>query len=139
MRREIRRREDRENEINMNIAPFIDVMLVLLIAFMIPNQTMFGSVELELPPANAQVAMLEKDPIKVLVDRYGNININNKSTPTNELINTVNELSLKDMNIKIYVMADRRNTYERVMDIVGRLNSAGFRDVVLISDLYNRL
>lgn len=137
--RRIVKKIDRDSEVNMNIAPFIDVVFVLLIVFMIPSQTMFGNIELELPPANAKIAVLEKDPLKVMLDRYGNLNINNKSIKTNELIDVANELSLKDKSIKIYVIADKRNSYERVMNIVGMLNDAGFKDVVLISDLYNRL
>ena len=138
MRRIVKKR-DFEEEVNVNITPFIDIIFAVLVVFMVPSQIMFGNVELELPPANAKIAVLEKDPVKILVGRDGNITINNKSIKTDELAKVVEEESLKDKKIKVYVMADRRNSYERIMNIVGILNDAGFEDVVLISDLYNRL
>ena len=138
MRRIIRKRYSDE-EINLNIAPFIDIVLSVLIVFMIPSQTLFGNIRLELPPADAKVAVLEKDPIKILVGKNGDIIIDDKIIATKDLIDAVDTISLKNKMIKIYVIGDKRNTYERVIDIVGRLNKAGFKDVVLISDLYNRL
>lgn len=138
MRRIVKKRYSDE-EINLNIAPFIDIVLSVLIIFMVPSQTLFGNIKLELPPANARIAVLEKDPIKVLIDRNGSITIDNKAVAIKDLVNAVNEISLKDKKTKIYVMGDKKNTYEKIIDIVGRLNEAGFTDVVLISDLHNRL
>lgn len=137
--RRIVKKTDSDNEININITPFIDVVFCVLIVFMVSSQTMFGEVVLELPPANAKIVVLEKDPVKVLIDRDGNININKKSIRTIDLITTVDDISLKDKNNKIYVIADKRNTYERVIQVVGMLNDAGFKDVTLISDLHDRL
>lgn len=138
MRRIIKKRYN-EEEINLNITPFIDIVLSVLIVFMIPSQTLFGNIKLELPPANARIAVLEKDPVKVLITKDGNITIDGQQVSTNNLVNLVNEITLKNKNSKIYVIGDKRNTYERIMEIVGLLNDAGYMDVVLISDLYNRL
>lgn len=138
MRRVIKKRYSDE-EINLNITPFIDIVLSILIVFMVPSQTLFGNIKLELPPADAKIAVLEKDPVKVLITKDGNITIDNKQIYTNDLVDTVDKITFKDKKHKIYVIGDKRNSYERVMEIVGILNKANYRDVVLISDLYNRL
>ena len=138
MRRIIKKSRDLE-EVGVNMTPFIDIIFSLLIAFMFSNQSIFGNIDIELPPANAQIVVLEKDPVKILVQKDGSIIINNKSTKFSDLVNVVNKATLKDKNNKIYVMADRRSSYGTVLSVVGKLNENGFKDVVLISDAHNRL
>ena len=138
MRRIIKKSRDLE-EVGVNMTPFIDIIFSLLITFMFSNQSIFGNIDIELPPANAQIVVLEKDPVKILVQRDGSITINNKSTKFSDLVNVVNKATLKDKNNKIYVMADRRSNYGTVLSVVGKLNENGFKDVVLISDAHNRL
>ena len=138
MRRIIKKSRDLE-EVGVNMTPFIDIIFSLLIAFMFSNQSVFGNIDIELPPANAEIVVLEKDPVKILVQKDGSITINNKSTKFSDLVNVVNKATLKDKNNKIYVMADRRSNYGTVLSVVGKLNENGFKDVVLISDAHNRL
>lgn len=138
MRRIIKKNRDLD-EVGVNMTPFIDIIFSLLIAFMFSNQSIFGNIDIELPPANAQIVVLEKDPVKILVQRDGSITINNKSTKFSDLVNVVNKATLKDKNNKIYIMADRRSNYGTVLSVVGKLNENGFKDVVLISDAHNRL
>ena len=138
MRRIIKKSRDLE-EVGVNMTPFIDIIFSLLIAFMFSNQSIFGNIDIELPPANAEIVVLEKDPVKILVQKDGSITINNKSTKFSDLVNVVNKATLKDKNNKIYIMADRRSNYGTVLSVVGKLNENGFKDVVLISDAYNRL
>lgn len=138
MRRIIKKNTDLE-EVNVNMTPFIDIIFSILVAFMVPNQALFGNIYIELPPANAKITVLEKDPIKVVLKKDGSVFVNNKAIHINDLIKVVDKVSLKDKNIKIYVMADRRNNYGNVLSIVGKLNDSGFKDVILISDAYDRL
>lgn len=133
------RRFDNGEEVNINIVPLIDILFSIMITFMIPTQSLFGSLGIELPSADAKIVVLKKDPIKVLINKDGDIIIDGQEVKMKNLSKKINELSLKDKNIKIYVMADKRNNYGRVLDITGKLNKDGFNDVVLISDLYNRL
>lgn len=137
--RRIYKSQTSEEEVNVNIIPLIDVLFSILIAFMIPTQSLFGGLDIEIPTADAKIVVLEKEPIKVFIDKNGNIIINEIEIKFKDLAKRVEELSLKDRNIKIYVLADKINSYGRVLDVVGRLNKYGYNDVVLISDLYNRL
>ena len=113
MRRIIKKRYSDE-EINLNITPFIDIVLSILIVFMVPSQTLFGNIKLELPPADAKIAVLEKDPVKVLITKDGNITIDDKQVFTKDLADTVDKITFKDKKHKIYVIGDKRNSYERV-------------------------
>ena len=124
---------------NLNLAPFVDILFSILIVFMIPNQSLFGGMKLELPSADAEVVVLEKDPIKVFIDSNSNIAVNDDIVEYSRLISKINEVSLKDKDIKIYVMADKANNYGFILNIVGKLKSGGFKDVVLITDLYGRI
>ena len=138
MRRIVKRGRDLE-EVGVNMTPFIDVIFSLLIAFMFSNQSIFGNIDIELPPANAQIVVLEKDPVKIFLQKDGSITVNNKSAKFSDLISIVNKATLKDKNSKIYIMADKRSNYGAVLGVVGKLNENGFKDVVLISDAHNRL
>ena len=124
---------------NLNLAPFVDILFSILIVFMVPSQAIFGGMKLELPSADAEVIVLEKDPIKIYIDSNSNVAVNEDFIEYNKLISKVNEVSFKDKNIKIYVIADKANNYGFILNIVGKLKSNGFKDVVLITDLYNRI
>jgi biopolymer transport protein TolR len=127
------------SEININIIPLISILFLLLVIYMVMYQSFLGGLGIELPSAKAKIVLLPKDPIKVVIDADGSIMLNNREIKSKELVDEVNKLSLKNKNIKIYVMADRRNEYGKILDVVGRLNANDFKDVVLISDTLNRL
>lgn len=139
MSRKYRKIEQIE-DLNINLAPFIDILFVLLIAFMVPTQFLFGGLEVELPSATAKIVVLKKDPIKIFVGKDNRISINGDfDIKINNLCVKINELSLKDKNIKIYVMADKNTKYGDIIKIVGMLKDDNFRNVTLITDIHNRL
>ncbi|MDR1498759.1 MAG: biopolymer transporter ExbD [Rickettsiales bacterium] len=139
MRRHFRRVVRNDDSVNVNVVPMIDIIFSVLMAFMVPSQSLFGGLNVELPTAKAKIVVLKKDPIKIFINRNGNIIIDKLEVRSGDLVSKVNELSLKDKNIKIYVMADKRNSYGAVLDVVSRLNTDNFKDVVLISDIHGRL
>ena len=99
----------------------------------------FGRVNIELPPVNAKIAVLERDPVKVIIQQNGNIYVNDKDINGSSLIASVDEASLKNRNIKVYVMADKKNNYGDILSVLKKLSDSGYVDVVLISDAQNRL
>lgn len=128
-----------EKDVYINLSSFIDILFVLLIAFMIPSHLIFGNIELSLPTAEAEIVILAKDPIKISIDKNSNIFVNEEQINLNNLVFKTNEVSLKNKNIKIYVIADKNNNYGFILNIVNLLNKTGYRDVVLITDLYGRI
>lgn len=139
MRRIIRQKERNKDDLNINITPFIDIIFCVLVAFMVPNQNPFGRVNIELPPVNAKIAVLERDPVKVIIQQNRNIYVNDKDINGSSLIASVDEASLKNRNIKVYVMADKKNNYGDILSVLKKLSDSGYVDVVLISDAQNRL
>ncbi len=128
-----------EYNTDLNLAPFIDTLLVLLIVFMISSQEVFNGSKLNLPSATAKIVVLKKDPIKIFVLSDGKININNQIIDYKDIVKIVDDLSLKDKYIKIYVMADKDSKYGQVLNVVGKLNENNFKNVTLITDIHNRI
>ena len=128
-----------EYNTDLNLAPFIDTLLVLLIVFMISSQEVFNGLKLNLPSAIAKIVVLKKDPIKIFVLSDGKININNQIIDYKDIVKIVDDLSLKDKYIKIYVMADKDSKYGQVLNVVGKLNENNFKNVTLITDIHNRI
>lgn len=125
---------------DINLTSMIDILFVLLIAFMIPTNFIFGELKLNLPSATAKIITLKKDPIKVYILKDGRINVNNHENVDYEnMVAVVDELSLKDKYIKIYVMADKDSKYGQVLNVVGKLNENNFKNVTLITDIHNRI
>ena len=128
-----------EYNTDLNLAPFIDTLLVLLIVFMIPSQQVFNGLKLNLPSAAAKIVVLKKDPIKIFILNDDKININNQIIEYKDIVKIVDDLSLKDKYIKIYVMADKDSKYGQVLNVVGKLNENNFKNVTLITDIHNRI
>ena len=128
-----------EYNTDLNLAPFIDTLLVLLIVFMISSQEVFNGLKLNLPSATAKIVVLKKDPIKIFILNDGKININNQIIEYKDIVKIVDDLSLKDKYIKIYVMADKDSKYGQVLNVVGKLNENNFKNVTLITDIHNRI
>ncbi|MDP3935864.1 MAG: protein TolR [Alphaproteobacteria bacterium] len=118
------------NEINMT--PFIDIMLVLLIIFMITAPLLTVGVEVDLPETQAGTMNEDTAPLVVSIDKNGNIFIMEIATVIKALIPRLQAITKNNMETIIYVQADRTVPYGRLMDVMGRLNKAGFKKVGLI-------
>lgn len=134
------RRPQRMETADMNLAPFVDVLFVLLIAFMIPSQFLFSGLDLVIPTADTELVAVTKDPIKILVDRENRLNINGEfRIDADTLVTKISELTLKDRDIKIYVIADENAKYGKVIEVVDRLTRNNFKNVTLLTDVHNML
>ena len=132
MRRRIKKRQAIEN---INMTPFVDILFVLLIVFMIPNQIMFGGVEITLPRGDAETVVVKQDPVRLFVKNNGELYLGEEEVKFNNLIKRIKELSFSDKTTKIYLLADEKNSYGRVIQIVGMLNKNGFTEVILVTDM----
>lgn len=128
-----------QKDVNINLTTFIDILFVLLITFMLPSQMLFGNVKINLPTADAEIVVLKKDPVKVMIDENANIFVNEEHIKNDNLIQKIDELTFKDVEAKIYVMADKANNYGEILNVVGKINNAGYIDVMLITDIHNRI
>ena len=120
----------------MNVTPFVDVMLVLLIIFMIAAPLSTVTVPVELPPATAKPADVQKprDPIFVSLEKNGALYLMDAETPLGELPARLREKTAGDVNERIYLRADQSLPYRRVMQVMNVLQDAGFYRVGLVAE-----
>ena len=119
----------------INVTPFVDVMLVLLIIFMVAAPLLTVGVPLELPKTAAQaVATEQEEPLTISVQDDGSISIQNTPVAEGELIDRLRAIATERTSDKLFLRADGRIPYERVVQVMGALNSAGFTNITLVTD-----
>lgn len=133
-RRRSRRRSQPMAEIN--VTPFVDVMLVLLIIFMVAAPLLTVGVPVELPKTAATPLPGEQEePLAVTIAADGALSIMNSPVAPEELINKLRAVAVERDSQRIYLRADGALPYEIVVQVMGALNAAGFADIGLVTDL----
>jgi biopolymer transport protein TolR len=119
----------------INVTPFVDVMLVLLIIFMVAAPLLTVGVPLELPKTAAQaVPSQQEEPLTISVQADGTISLQNTPVPEAELIGKLTAIAAERTDDKLFLRADGSIPYERVVQVMGALNSGGFSNIVLVTD-----
>ena len=119
----------------INVTPFVDVMLVLLIIFMVAAPLLTVGVPLELPKTAAQAVPAEpEEPLSVSVTPEGPILVMTTEVPEDELVTRLRAVAEERQSDKIYLRADGAIPYARVMEVMGALNAAGFNNIVLVTE-----
>lgn len=132
-RRGSRRRSRPMAEIN--VTPFVDVMLVLLIVFMVAAPMLTVGVPLELPRTAAQAVPAEQEePLTVSITTDGPLMMMTSEVPEEELVTRLRAVAEERRSDKIYLRADGAIPYARVMEVMGALNAGGFHNIVLVTD-----
>jgi biopolymer transport protein TolR len=119
----------------INVTPFVDVLLVLLIIFMVAAPMMTSSVSIDLPKGSADPNNEKIQPITVSVKADGTIFLQEDSVKLSVLGAQLVEISGKNLSNKILVRADKNLDYGRVMEVVRIISVAGFNQVVLVTEL----
>ncbi|WP_435166420.1 protein TolR [Falsirhodobacter sp. 1013] len=119
----------------INITPFVDVMLVLLIIFMVAAPMLTVGVPVELPDTAASALPTEQEePLAITVTGDNRLMIQQSEVPEAELIPRLTAIAAERENRKIFLRADGAVAYERVAQIMGALNAAGFNSIGLVTD-----
>ena len=132
-------RKRRMSEIN--VVPYIDVMLVLLVIFMVTAPLLSQGVDVDLPEADARVIDTQKqEPVIVSIDKQGDYYLNlgsKKEQPiaADELVKKVSIVMRKRKQTTIYVRGDRNVSYGKVVSVMALLQKAGVGNVGLMTDL----
>ena len=128
-----RRRSRPMSEIN--VTPFVDVMLVLLIIFMVAAPLLTVGVPVELPKTAASALPTDQEePLTVTLTAAGEIQIQTTTTPANELIQRLRAIAAERSSDQIFLRADGAIPYADVMQVMGALNAGGFSNVGLVTD-----
>lgn len=133
-RRRRRRRAQPMSEIN--VTPFVDVMLVLLIIFMVAAPLMTVGVPVELPKTAAKaLATDQEEPLTVTITAEGVVMIQKTETAREELVSKLRAVAAERASTKVYLRADGAVPYEQVVQVMGALNAGGFDDIGLVTDI----
>jgi biopolymer transport protein TolR len=119
----------------INITPFVDVMLVLLIIFMVAAPMLTVGVPVELPRTAAQSLPSEQEePLTVTITASGELAIQTTVVPEGDLIPRLQAIAAERTSNRIFLRADGAIPYERVMQVMGALNAGGFPNIGLVTD-----
>ena len=117
----------------INVTPFVDVMLVLLIIFMVTAPLLTVGVQVDLPESNADSLQSDKEPLELTISKDGNIYIQETEINIKELIPKLIAITDNRLDTKIYVRGDEVINYGKVMRVLGELSGSGFSKVALIT------
>jgi biopolymer transport protein TolR len=129
-----RRRRGRKGAINeINMTPFIDVMLVLLIVFMVSAPLLTVGVPLDLPESRASALNVESRPITLSIGADGRVYFEEDEIADGEIVGRITEAAQAGTEERVYVRGDRNVEYGRVAQVMGIVTNGGFRRVALVT------
>ncbi|CUJ87141.1 Biopolymer transport protein ExbD [Shimia thalassica] len=121
----------------INVTPFVDVMLVLLIIFMVAAPLLTVGVPVELPKtaANPLPSEQQEEPLTITIASDGTVAIQTSETPLEQLVPKLRAIAAERDSQRVYLRADGALPYETVVQIMGALNAGGFTDIGLVTDI----
>ena len=129
-------RSIREPMSEINVTPFVDVMLVLLIIFMVTAPLLTVGVPVDLPESSADSLPEDQEPLTLSINSKGEIFIQEHQVEYDKMIPKILAISKNRTDTRIYVRGDKTINYGRVLEIMGMLSGSGFTKVALISEPY---
>ena len=118
---------------DINMTPFIDVMLVLLIIFMVSAPLLTTGVQLDLPQTGAAALNVEKQPLVISIKADGKIYLMETETSMEELIPKLQAVAKTGAEERIFVRGDKSIAYGKVADVMAALSTAGYKKVALVN------
>ena len=119
----------------INVTPFVDVMLVLLIIFMVAAPLLVVGVPVELPKTAANALPGEQEePLTVTVDAAGRVSIQTTEVPRDELLARLRAIAAERQSTRVFLRADGTAPYAVVMEVMGALNRGGFANIGLVTE-----
>ena len=129
-----RRRNKRHAPMSeINVTPFVDVMLVLLIIFMVAAPLLTVGVPIDLPETQAKQLNSETQPITISVNEAGQVYLQETEIGVDEVVPKLKAIAKNGFEERLYVRGDRTTDYGTVMKIMGLLNQAGYKKIGLVT------
>ena len=129
-------RKRRKPVAEINVVPYIDVMLVLLIIFMVTAPLLTVGVQVDLPESAADSLPDDQEPLTLSINSKGEIYIQEHQVTYQKMIPKLLAIAKNRTDTRIYVRGDKNINYGRVLEVMGTLSGAGFSKVALISEPY---
>jgi biopolymer transport protein TolR len=127
--------KSRKSISEINVTPFVDVMLVLLIIFMVTAPLLTAGIKINLPESASVLKNEKNDPVTVSMNSKGEIYIQKKKILPNDLIKKLVALRGQNKDLKIYIKGDKNLNYGKIMDLMSFINKSGFKKVALVTKL----
>ena len=119
----------------INVTPFVDVMLVLLIIFMVTAPLLTAGIKVNLPESSSVLKNEKNDPVTVTINSKGEIFLQKKKFSADGLIKKLKALKSQNKDLKIYIKGDKKLNYGKVMDLMSFINKSGFKKDALVTKL----
>jgi biopolymer transport protein TolR len=129
-----RRRRHHSAIAEINMTPFIDVMLVLLIVFMVTAPLLTAGVPLDLPQTGAKALNVEKQPVTLSIDENGKLFLMDKAVDDASLLETLKGIAANGADERIYVRGAKQVGYGRVAQVMSVITAAGYKRVALVTE-----
>jgi biopolymer transport protein TolR len=122
---------------DINVTPFVDVMLVLLIVFMVSAPLLTVGVPLDLPQSQAKSLEQDREPLTISVNVRGQIFLQNTEIAPEELVPKLKAITdaRGGLDERVYVRGDKKVDYGTMMRVMGRLSAAGYHRVALVTEV----
>jgi biopolymer transport protein TolR len=133
-----KRRRRRPVMSEINVTPFVDVMLVLLIVFMVSAPLLTVGVPIDLPQSEAKALQQDNQPLTISVNVDGQVFLQDKQIELDDLVpklKAIIDARHGDLNELIYVRGDRKVDYGTMMRVMGRISGAGYHKVALVTNV----
>jgi biopolymer transport protein TolR len=130
-----RRRTRRSGAINeINMTPFIDVMLVLLIIFMVAAPLMTVGVPLDLPQTSAAPLNVDAKPVTLSIKANGQVFLSDAELTDEAIVGKLAEVAKQGFEERVFVRGDKKVDYGRVAQVMSIVTSAGYKRVALVTE-----
>ncbi len=123
------------NMSEINVTPFVDVMLVLLIVFMVTAPLMTVGISVDLPEAEASSINEKMEPLTISVDSTGKIYLQETELELDQLVPRLQAITGENPDTRIFVRGDQKISYGIIVQVMGAVNSGGFTKVALLAEL----
>ncbi|MDR2141700.1 MAG: biopolymer transporter ExbD [Deltaproteobacteria bacterium] len=120
---------------DINVTPFIDIMLVLLIIFMVTAPLMLGGVHINLPKTGGEPMPRPQEPLIISLDLEGRVYVDKEEVPLAGRLERFKELARDSVNGEVFARGDGMVRYKEMMELMASLGQAGFARVTLVTDL----
>ena len=129
-----RGRNRRRAMAEINVTPFVDVMLVLLIVFMVTAPLLTVGVPVDLPKTRAPALGQDKEPLSITIAKNGDIFLQKIKVPEDELVPKLTAISNNGYDQRIFVRGDTAVNYGKVAEVMGLIQAAGFIHIGLVTN-----
>ena len=120
---------------DINITPFVDVMLVLLVIFMVTSPMLVAGIKVDLPSTESSSMQGNEEPLTITVDKKGDVYIMNSKIKRQELSDKLRAITKQKMDSRIFVRGDKNASYGMVMSVMNDISNSGFSKVALITNI----